>query len=116
MNEKIRVYGKTVNRWTSEDEKGRVYTTQYEIEYKEYDKEWNLVGAGTEDFSPERLHKEVEAKFVYTWDGQKRNKGGYRWFEAQGHVKVRKSCIKLYKEMVKAKYNAEMVDLRKGVL
>lgn len=37
MMQIVRIYGKVVNRWWGEDNKGRQIVTQEEIEYKEYD-------------------------------------------------------------------------------
>ena len=54
----IRIYGKKLNTWKVPDEAGREIIRQYEFAYKEYDVETgDLVGEGSEDFSPERLKK-----------------------------------------------------------
>ena len=112
----VRVYGKTLNEWTVTAEwHEREYEklVQKEVEYREYDSEsGDLVGAGSEDFSPERWNREVEDRWIWTWDGQKRNKGGYRWFECCGWSNFRKTEKKAYKEYLKNKYNAELVELR----
>lgn len=110
---KFRVYGKEIQQWQAVDEKGRTITLQMEVAYKEYDSETGqLLAAGTEDFSPVRWSHDVAERWLYTWDGSKRNKGGYRWFEDHGQVKVRKSDIKAYKRYLLMKYNAAEVQLR----
>ena len=111
--EKVRIYGKTLNTWESKDESGRMRVTQYEVSYKDYDAETgSLVGIGSEDFSPERLRKQTEERWVYTWDGVRRNKGGYRWFDARGSLHFRKSGRKQLLRLFKSRYNAELVQLR----
>lgn len=118
MNNKVRIYGKELNCWTYEDENGRQRARQYEIEYKEYDtKTGEIVGAGSEDFSPERYNKEVKDAFVWTWDGVKLNKGGHRWFEQRGYIKYRRSEAKQVKEYMATKYaGVALVQLRKGIM
>lgn len=109
----IRIYGKVMETWTSINEKGRETITQEELAYKEYDVETlNLIGIGSEDFSPERRHAETEKRWVWTWDGKKRNKGGFRWFECQGMTEIRKSEKKAVKAYFKKKYGAELIELR----
>ena len=109
----IRIYGKELERWTYDDEKGRERTYQIEYAYKEYDAEtMDICNAGSEDFSLDRWNSEIEKRWVYAWDGNKRNKGGYRWFENQGYIKFRKSEKKLVKEYLRKKYNAEIIELR----
>lgn len=113
MRQIVRIYGKVVNRWWGEDNKGRKTVIQEEIEYKEYDAETGeLRATGTEDYSPERRNKEVASHWVYTWNGEKRNKGGYRWFEDHGEISYRKSGKKALMQLLKNKYNAELVQLR----
>ena len=113
MLKTYRIYGKRLQEWTREDEQGRVRLVQVEIEYKEYDEEGDLVGAGSEDFSLERLHKTLaQNKLVYTWDGQKRNKGGHRWFDFQGYITFNKKQSKLIKDHLMRRYGAELVQLR----
>lgn len=109
----IRIYGKKLNTWKTQDEAGREIIRQYEFAYKEYDVETgDLVGEGSEDFSPERLKKQTEEHWIFTWDGERRNKGGHRWFDERGYVRHRSSEKKLVKEYMKNKYNAELVELR----
>lgn len=110
---KIRVYGKVLNIWCETDENGRERITQEEVAYKEYDTEtMELVGTGSEDFSLERRRKEIEDRWIYAWDGQKRNKGGYRWFRCEGDIQFRKCEKKIVKEYLKKKYNAALIELR----
>ena len=114
MRQTVRIYGKVVNRWWGEDSKGRQTVIQEEIEYKEYDAETGKLRAtGTEDFSPERRNKEIAHHWVYIWDGKKRNKGGYRWFESCGLCAYRKSNKKALELLMKTKFpGTELVQLR----
>ena len=77
----------------------------YEYEYKEYREDGTLKCIGTEDFSAERL-RTLEHRFIWTWDGQKLNKGGYRWFEFDGMVIINKGDLKELKKIV-AKWHPE---------
>ena len=120
MLERVRIYGKTVDKWFSEDGSGRKVLVQIEVEYKDYEfdfwgtGEWDLVGTGTEDFSPERYKTCVSIKSVWTWNGRKLNKGGHRWFDYQGLIKFRVSDRKNVIDYLKTKYdNAELIQLRK---
>lgn len=109
----IRIYGKTLNKWVSEDEEGRKRITQLEIAYKEYDSETGeLVGIGSEDFIPAREKSDLENRWVWTWDGEKRNKGGKRWFECYGNIKFRKNEKAEIKKYLKSKYKATELQLR----
>lgn len=113
MGEKVRIYGETINSWNKKDKKGIEHTEQVEISYVEYDPETGeVVGTGSEDFSLKRLDKDTKAKFVYTWDGKKRNKGGYRKFDEREHIRYRKAESRLVKKYFKNKYQAELVELR----
>lgn len=107
-----RIYGKRVQEWTHEDENGRERLVQVEIEYKEYDEDGDLVGIGTEDFSLERMKKTLVTRFIHTWDGKRRNKGGHRWFDYVGDVTYNKQDGKEVKRHFERKYNAELVQLR----
>lgn len=109
----IRIYGKTLETWSHEDEKGRKRIYQTEIAFKEIDAETGeIVEIGSEDFSPEREKQDIDYRWIYTWNGEKRNKGGHRWFDCQGSIKFRKSHKKALAEYLKNKYNAELVQLR----
>lgn len=46
----FRIYGKKLNTWFIEDEKGRPILRQVELQYKEYSECGELIGAGSEDF------------------------------------------------------------------
>lgn len=90
---KVRIYTRTVNTWKCWEPviirgqyQERETIQQWELEYKEYDEEGNLVGTGTEDFGKER-YREIDTKQIWTWDGKKLNKGGHRWFEYLGNVR-----------------------------
>lgn len=110
---KIRLYGKTLEIWTAEDEQGRKRITQREIRYYEYDSETGeRLGIGSEDFSPERQGIELEDRWIWTWDGERRNKGGNRWFEDHGLIRFRKSEKAEVKRYLKNKFGAAELQLR----
>lgn len=109
----VRIYGNTLNRWTHTDERGREFTTQYEIAYKEYDTEtMTLAGVGSEDFSPARLRKDTRHKGVFTWDGKSYRKDGKRKFEFRGMRKFRASEKDAVKAYYCKLYNAALVQFR----
>ena len=88
---------------------GRPYL---EVEYKEYREDGSLKQTGTEDFSAKRWSK-VPIRFVYIWDGQRRNKGGKRWFDYDGLYRT--DDPKAFKKYITAWWNAygvETVDVR----
>lgn len=109
---RIRIYGKELNRWTVEDENGRTKTVQIEMAYTDLDGYGFVVGSGSEDFSPERWNTAVNKKYVWSWDGKKRNKGGYRWFCFENYIKYRKEDTKAIKAYLKEKYDAAEIELR----
>ena len=101
----LKIYGKTINRWTAFDEKsGKEITTQREIEYQEYDRNGNLVGCGTEDFSTERWKAEIRSYMMWAWDGKTRNKAGQKWFRCLFYRTIRKSDIWKLKQVTAAWY------------
>lgn len=102
----MRIYGKPVVLTKDED-----YRTAYlEVPYKEYREDGSLRCTGTEDFSGKRWSA-TPIRFIYTWDGEKRNKGGYRWFDYQGSVRV--DDIKGLKNFLKSQYpDAAIVEAR----
>ena len=108
----VRIYGKNLNYWKVEDERGREIIRQIEIAYREYETTGELVGAGSEDFSPERESREIEDRWVWTWDGQRLNKGGKRWFKCAGLIRFRKSEKAAVKAYLQTKYNAAVLQLR----
>lgn len=99
----VRLYGKTVEMWTATNERGRDVMTQAEIEYKEYNALGELVATGTEDFSRDR-YKEITWAYVWTWDGERRNKGGHKWFERRFFIKFRKAERQTLKRYLTARY------------
>ena len=116
----IKFYGKTLQTWkhwvTKIGNNGKTYEyeedSQYEISYKEYF-DGELVSVGSEDFSPERLIKTLKTYRIFTWDGQKYNKGGYRWWECEGTVWIPKDSKKTALEIVKSWYpKSAMIELR----
>ena len=109
----VRIYGKVLERWYNDDEKWGKVTTQIEVSYREYDSETGeIVGAGSEDFSIERWHRDLETRWAWTWDGERRNKGGKRWFENHGLVRFRKSEKAEVKRYLQNKYGAAELQLR----
>lgn len=109
---RIRIYGRTLNTWVSQDERGREIIIQKEIEYTDFDETGSVLCKGSEDFSPERQRIEIEERWVYAWDGKKRNKGGYRWFEDHGLCRFRKTEKKAVKQFMQRRYSAEILQLR----
>lgn len=109
---RIRIYGKELQSWTATDENGREKTTQVEYSYTEYNENGEKVGTGSEDFSLERLRTEILDGRVFTWDGERRNKGGYRWFTDEGFYRIRRSDRKEFTELMKNRYSATMVQYR----
>ena len=108
----MRLYGKTLNTWTGYSPDGkRIETIQYEISYKDCYGDV-VVGVGSEDFSPARLKMTTRRAFIYTWDGETYNKGGYRWFECRGFIHYRRSEVKEVISWLKQKYGAARVELR----
>ena len=110
-----RLYGKIIRIWKATDEKGREHAQQYEIMYKDVDAETGETkGIGTEDFSPERRAKEIEERWVYTWDGKKLNRGGHKRFDEKGFLKFRKADQKAVKQYIGTKNpEAVLIQLRK---
>ncbi|MBR6507487.1 MAG: hypothetical protein IKT37_07815 [Clostridia bacterium] len=102
----MKIYGKV-------KEIGQVDGRPYlEIEYKEFREDGTLKQTGTEDFSVKRWAA-VPLRWVYTWDGQRRNKGGYRWFDLDGSYKT--DDPKAFKKYITNwwnKFGIETVDVR----
>ena len=97
----MRIYGKT----------NKIADDYYELPYKEYRPDGTLKATGTEDFSGARL-RTLEVRGIYTWDGQRRNAGGKRWFDYHGHVRVNAGDLKELKAYAAAKYAADLVQIR----
>ena len=109
----FRLYGDILNTWYHENERGGLTRTQIEISYKEYNINGDLVRDGSEDFSMQRYHKDnFQHRFVWVWNGTKRNAGGCRWFDCIGTVKYRHKDARLVKAYLKQRYNAADVELR----
>lgn len=93
--------------------KGRTIITQKEIAYRDYNiVTGELIRTGSEDFSREREKTEILHKWAWTWDGQKLNKGGFRWFDNRGYFQFRKSEKKEAAAFFKNKYDAELIQFR----
>lgn len=100
--EYLRIYGK----------RKEIAPDYWEIQYREYREDGSLKMVGTEDFSTKRMCKYINAKCVFTWDGQKRNKGGKRFFDYHGIYRYTGSNKQL-KAYIQTQYpKAELIDLR----
>lgn len=117
--EKIKLYGKTLNTWKrmftvvwNGEKREAECVEQYEFAYTEYNGNGEKVGTGSEDFSFERS-RNLKYYRIFTWDGQKRNKGGYRWFEEQKTVLIDRRNRKQLKEIAEKWFpTAAIIDIR----
>ena len=102
----MRIYGKVKVLWQAEDHKD----AYLEVAYKEYREDGSLKATGTEDFSVKRWSK-TPIRFVYTWDGERRNKGGKRWFDYEGAYRIdNPKGLKGYFKAIRPE--AEIVEVR----
>ena len=108
----MRIYGRTLNTWYATDEEGRTRVSQIEVEYTDRNQDGQIIAEGSEDFSPERWKTSVCRKGVWSWDGNKLNRGGHRWFDFHTVVTYRKKDGKAVKAFYKNLYNAAAVELR----
>ena len=117
--ETIKLYGKTLNEWNHVvpvSWRGKTVeamrTVQVELAYTEYGADGRKVSVGSEDFSTERLHG-LKHYRVFTWDGEKRNRGGYRWFEERLCVRIDPKQRKRLADLCKVWFpNAALIELR----
>lgn len=115
----MKVYGKVINTWKHLEERNYhgenrevECISQYEVAYKEYDADGDKVAIGTEDFSRERYNN-LKYYRIFTWDGEKYNKGGNRWFEESLMVKIDRKDRKILKELAAIWFpNAAAIDIR----
>lgn len=112
MDNTVKIYGKCIRIWKDTDETCKSKPCQFEIEYKEYYLDGTLKQTGTEDFSADRYNKTIREKWLWTWDGQKRNKGGHRWFECQGQIKFDYHHRQELKRYLENKYQGKEIQLR----
>ena len=114
--ETLKVYGKKINRWTAYDEqRGKEITTQVEVEYKEYDRDGELIATGTEDFSKDRWDNEVRDYMMWAWDGETRGKVGQKLFRCLFYITIRRSDVWKLKQVTAAWYkdrNFAQIDAR----
>ena len=113
----LKMYGKTINCWehacVCKDGSEYMKPVQYEVAYTEYDRDGNVIRKGTEDFSADRI-KNVGHYIIWTWNGVKYNRGGHRFFEAQGSARIeRKNVWKLKAIAAKMHPDAAAIDVRK---
>lgn len=111
-NTTFKIYGKSLNRWYSIDERGNKHLNQVELPYRKYDSDFNLIGTGTEDFSIERLHNTISTVWVWAWDGKTLNKGGHRKFTCINLISYNNKDAKAIKAFYMNKFNAAKVELR----
>lgn len=116
----IKFYGKVLNTWNHMVTKywgGKEVEieqpSQYEIAYKEYTTDGELIAKGSEDFSPERRNSNLKMYTVYTWDGEKRQSGGNRWFQAEQTIQINRKDRRAVMEIIRGWYpNAAVIELR----
>lgn len=118
--ETIKTYGKVLNVWKHMATKtwnGKSIeveeTVQRELSYKEYNADGELISKGSEDFSPERENNSLVFYRIFTWDGERYNKGGNRWFDEALCVKIdRKDRKKLTEIAAKWFPQAAAISIR----
>lgn len=109
---RVRLYGKLIRQWKVLCEDGYERVSQSEYEYKEYDvKSGQLVGVGSEDFSPQRKAKQMLFYDIRTWDGVKRRADGSKWFNSVGVYRTRKGDRKALGLWASATFKAEEIRL-----
>ena len=86
----------------------------YEIPYVEIRWDGTIKARGTEDFSYKRYWDTVDSGWIWTWDGERRNKGGYRWFDCIGlfHFTKGRNARKIFKDYIRHSYSAPVVEIR----
>lgn len=112
--ETLRLYGKKLKVW-KETEKlatGHEYerTTQVELAYKTVNLDGDVVAAGSEDFSPERMDSSLVYLDIWTWDGEKRDRGGHRYFDRQKRVRINRADKKKLRRVV-AKWYPQAAEI-----
>lgn len=89
----VRIYGKIVNEWKAEDEKGREYIMQQEWTYTDYNSETGeIIGTGTEDiqkaFGYNYKHR-MDHRTIYTWNGRYYEKSGRKAYSEAKTIRFR---------------------------
>ncbi len=117
--ETLKVYGKRLNTWGTLEtlSNGQQFyrnIEQVEYAYAEYDFTGKVINKGSEDFSFQRWDSGTAYYEIWTWDGQKVNKGGYRWFECARRVRINRADRKKLQQLA-AKWfpEAAAIDIRK---
>lgn len=108
-----REYGKVINIWQALDEKNRLRIVQREYEYIDHLDDGREIH-GTEDISAFR-ERQITTRWVYTWDGKRRNKGGYKWWTEQRSIRLRVFDVRAAKKQLLehyGKYGAVEIQLR----
>ena len=111
----VRLYGKPVNTWThweevtvrnpwtGELEKRELERQfQWELPYREYDTDGELVATGTEDFQRTRYRDLIDG-YVYVWNG-KLNRGGHKVWHSEKRVVYTRGQGKRVKEIARNWY------------
>ena len=109
MSNTVRIYGKILNEWFGEKRQW----TQVEYSYKEYTTDGELIAEGSEDFSQARLSLDKTRCNVWTWDGEKLNRGGYHRYDYRGCFEVRTEDMKAFKAYILNKYKAASVRIKR---
>ena len=84
----IRIYG----------DREKITDNLYEVKYTEYCGDGSIHCTGTEDFGrigDYLTTNDIARYHVSTWDGQKRNKGGFRWFTYRGSLRINRRTTKI---------------------
>ena len=117
--ETLKVYGKRLNTWGTLEtlSNGQQFyrnIEQVEHAYTEYDFTGKAINKGSEDFSFQRWDRGTAYYEIWTWDGQKFNKGGNRWFECVRRVRINRADRKKLQQLA-AKWfpEAAAIDIRK---
>ena len=111
MTNRVRIYGKELNTWTSFDERGRECIQQIEYAYRDYDED-GLLQTGSEDFGNER-RRNLKRAYVWIWDGLSKNRGGFRRWDRQDYIRFYADTKKKdIEEVFKKMYGVDYVDIR----
>lgn len=117
---RVKFYGKTLNTWTHMvtrvwcgNEEEIEQPSQYEIAYREYLATGEKIAEGSEDFSPGRKRTALKTYSVCTWDGEKRQSGGNRWFVEEMRVTINRTDRKAAMEIIRTWFpKAALIQMR----
>lgn len=117
--ETLKLYGKRLNTWGTLEtlpngDKFYSHIEQVEHAYTEYDHNGEAIRKGSEDFSFRRWDDGTAYYEVWTWDGEKVNRGGNRWFELSMRVRINRADLKKLRHVAKKWFpEAAAIDIRK---